>query len=47
MQHKKRRLVAVAAALGLVAGGGAAYASNSHSASQRSGRGVIVGAVTG
>jgi hypothetical protein len=47
MQHRKRWLVAATAALALVAGGSAAYAANSHSASKGGARGAIVSAVTG
>ena len=48
MQHRKRWLVAAAAALALVAGGSAAYAANSAQSARKGGaRGAIVSAVTG
>jgi hypothetical protein len=47
MKHRTRPLVAAAAALALVAGGGAAYAAGLHSASKNGRRGAIVSAVAG
>jgi cobalamin biosynthesis protein CbiD len=47
MHHGKWRLVAGTAAVALVAGGGSAFATSSHSASKSGGRGAVLSAVAG